>query len=232
MFGISEQGWGEASVENIYAVLNSVRTVFAPCFEHNPATDHLFVGYGTEYPVSYPSYGVILLSVRDRCWVQYAYQFAHEYCHFLIGGNVPRQLRWFEESICELASYYFLPLLTNQWSSHPPYVNWASYAPVFKEYVEINKRKIQPFSLDFVMDTQILNKLIENEYDRPKNAYVAQSLLPIFSDAPTLWSVVPYLNKIPSGITFIESLRCWHDLVPEKYRKRIADIAEIFCISL
>lgn len=52
----------------------------------------------------------IYLSARENYWSKYIYQFAHEYCHFLIYDPLDGKLEttfWFEESVCELASMFF-----------------------------------------------------------------------------------------------------------------------------
>lgn len=122
---------GDAIRENIWAVLESVDRVFRPCFESSMNTNDLLVIHSNDYPVTYSNYNVILLSAENKFWCKYAYQFAHEYCHFQIGGNVPPQLRWFEESLCELASYFFLPRIGDLWKINPPYPNWKDYAERF-----------------------------------------------------------------------------------------------------
>lgn len=226
------QGWGEAVRENICAVLESVDHVFRPCFGSSMNTHDLLVIHSDDHPVTYSNHNVILLSVEDRRWNQYAYQFAHEYCHFQIGGNVPQQLRWFEESLCELASYFFLPRIGDLWKANPPYPNWKDYAENFRKYSLHDQQKATPFDLAFLGNPSTLVHLIQNEYDRSQNAYVAIKLLPVFEANPCLWSVVYLIKSIPENLTFSESLRCWRDRTPEGFRKNIGMIAQIFSIVL
>ena len=62
----------------------------------------------TQYSKS-GSYAV-QLTAMERRWSQYAYQFAHEFCHIVIdpyrgeGGTT----QWLEEAACELASVFAL----------------------------------------------------------------------------------------------------------------------------
>ena len=51
----------------------------------------------------------------------YIYMIAHEYCHYLINGPLDGKLEtsfWFEESICELASMFFLNRATIRWNAY------------------------------------------------------------------------------------------------------------------
>lgn len=226
------QGWGEAVLENIREVLRSVDHVFRPCFGSSMNTNDLLVIHSDDHPVTYSNHNVILLNAEDRYWCQYAYQFAHEYCHFQIGGNVPRQLRWFEESLCELASYFFLPRIGNLWKTNPPYPNWQDYAEKFREYSIHDQQKVTPFDLDFSDNSDTLVHLIQNEYDRPKNAYVALKLMPVFEANPELWSVVHIIRNVPKNLSFSESMRCWRDLSPVAFRRDIETIAQLFSVAL
>ena len=225
------QGWGEAIPENICAVIGSVDRVFRPCFGSSMNTNDLLVIHSDDHPSTYSHHNVILLSARERRWSQYAYQFAHEYCHFQIDGNVPQQLRWFEESLCELASYFFLPRIGDIWKTNPPYPNWVDYAENFRKYTIHDQQKATPFDLDFSDNPNTLAHLIQNEYDRPKNSYVALKLMPVFESNPCLWSVVHLIKSVPKNLTFSDSLRCWRDLSPKEFRGDIETIAQIFSVT-
>ena len=63
-------------------------------------------------------YRVIFLSATEAYWCQYMYQFAHEFCHHLINGPMDGNYVssfWFEESVCEMASEYFLMKIAKEW---------------------------------------------------------------------------------------------------------------------
>ena len=73
----------------------------------------------------------VQLTATERHWCQYAYQFAHEFCHLVIDpyrceGDVTQ---WFEEVVCELASVFVLRRMAERWRSHPPYPNWHPILP-------------------------------------------------------------------------------------------------------
>lgn len=145
---------------------------------------------------------------------------------------MPRQLRWFEESLCELASYFFLPRIADLWEINPPYLNWKDYAENFRDYSIYDQQKATPFALDFSDNSDIWVHLIHNEYDRPKNAHVALKLLPIFEANPELWSVVHVIRKVPKNLSFSESMCCWRDLSPVAFRRDIETIAQFFSVTL
>jgi len=170
------------------------------------------------YPVAYRKQNIIFLSAKGLRWSQYVYQFSHELCHMMITGNVPKHLRWFEETICELSSFFFLSLISEQWETNPP-EHWRDYAPAFFKY-KINvmkkaKELLQSETLSAYI-TKMLPALSEDPCKRDINALVANNLLPIFVKNPGLWKDVPNLGKIPEDITFSESLKTWKNLSANK----------------
>lgn len=73
-----------------------------------------------EYPMcsNVGNHRIIYLATKDNFWCQLAYQFAHEYCHHLINGPMDGEnisSYWFEESICELSSNYFMRRIAQRW---------------------------------------------------------------------------------------------------------------------
>ena len=64
-------------------------------------------------PICYKKENTILLNTEPFLWSQAAYQFSHEYCHYMIPDDVCENLRWFEESICELSSHFFFRFFRN-----------------------------------------------------------------------------------------------------------------------
>ena len=70
----------------------------------------------------------------------------------------------------------------------------------------LDQQKATPFDLDFSDNPDTLIHLIQNEYDRPKNAYVALKLMPVFESTPDLWSVINNIKNVPKNLTFTESM--------------------------
>lgn len=230
--GIDPQGWGEGSTKDISEILNSVYRVFIPYFQDKMNSHDLLIAHSIDHPITYRLHNLILLSAHDRYWCNYAYQFAHELCHFQIPSEVPQQLRWFEESICELASYYFLPRISSLWKTDPPYPSWITYSDAFTTYVQEEKKKNEPFDLNLLTNVSVSAHLVSNEYDRGKNAFIALKLLPIFESVPDLWSSVHLLSSIPEGLSIADSLRYWYNLAPEKHHGSIQKILHVFSFEI
>ena len=145
---------------------------------------------------------VIQLTCKDRRWNQYAYQFAHEFCHVLSGyedleGN-PNN--WFHETICELASVFTLRRMGEQWATHPPYANWTDYSKSLLKYAAQRQKRDE---VQLPIGTNLPDWLSSHEsglrkdrYQRDKNALVAYALLPIFEELPAGWNSI---RKFPSS---------------------------------
>lgn len=229
---IHPKGWGTASIDDIHVILSSVQCVFLSCFGQSINTSPVNVIHTDGVPYIKRSEHTIFLGTSDLYWCQYAYQFAHEYCHFQILNEVPKSIRWFEEALCELASYYFLPLISLSWRVSPPYPSWLDYADKFTQYVLNDKKKATSFDLDFSSHPSTLSYFSEHEYDRNKNAYIAIKLLPIFADNSLLWSTIPLIGNIPSDLSFPDALKFWHDHSPVLHQKSIQRIIETFSLDL
>ena len=90
----------------------------------------------------------IRLTAWGNGWPQYAYQFAHELCHVMTNFDRVKEHRhkWFEESLCELASLFVLYRLAKAWAADPPAGISAagSYAPAHAEYARSEMGKSAP----------------------------------------------------------------------------------------
>ena len=105
---ITPGGWGNVELQDICQVLNSVDMAFQPCFGENISRFPVTVIHvqNSDSPYCNRTDRFVYLTTEGTHWCQYAYQFSHEYCHLQIPRKVQSRLRWFEESICELASFY------------------------------------------------------------------------------------------------------------------------------
>lgn len=170
----------------------------------------------TRFRVSAKDPFCIELSVRDRKWNQYAYQFAHEFCHVLSGYENLRDNpnNWFHESICELASLFTLRKMADRWLAAAPYPNWADYSPHLKNYafniIAHTKEYAPP-------DSEFINWLMSEEEElrndarlRKKNAVVACRLLPLFEEQAQGWNAITALP--PSTARIAEYLADWKSL--------------------
>ncbi|MDR1158857.1 MAG: hypothetical protein LBK75_11265 [Oscillospiraceae bacterium] len=206
---------------NISSVLCSVRALFEPCF----GTEHVNRRALAVFPTNGDNmacarYHVIFLSARGSNWCQYAYQFAHELCHFMINADIVKPLRWFEESICELASLFFLPGITEQWEDAPPYPQWKPYAREFSAYIEEEVKPTSAVIPEGISFSEYFSRkmghLETHEYERDINRLCAMHLLPIFEETPALWRDTLHLGKLHAGHTFLKSLQHWRELSDAK----------------
>lgn len=67
----------------------------------------------------------ICTCVEPGYWSQFIYQFSHELTHYIIYSNnkeKEKQIKWFEETICEAMSLFTLNKISENWMSTPLYV--------------------------------------------------------------------------------------------------------------
>jgi len=179
----------------------------------------------------------VRLDTGDNYWSQYSYQFAHEFCHILC-GNVEQDPsnKWFEESLCEMASIFALRRMAETWKTNPPYPNWRGYAPSLKHYADdLLKNTSMPPGGDLAAwYNQNEAQLRKEPCQRDKNRVVAAVLLPLFEKQPEHWDAVTWLNAAPSAKprSFTEHLAQWQAHAPAKHRPFIGLIAARFGITL
>ena len=197
---VRERGWGNAHVGNIITLLKNaafhINQFLSNPFDETinvcpaPIEDNVPRVLDRDSPND--PY-IIRLTARDTAWDQYAYQFAHEFCHVL-SNYQQLENNWFHEAICELASAFTLRRMGEQWRSNPPFREWLSYADKLIEYSHRQQSRLKgKLPDDISLHSWLLDSedvLREDEYQRKKNAVVAYQLLPIFEDTPTGWNVV------------------------------------------
>ncbi len=200
--------FGSAPVENIAALLKSVAQEF---WRYCPNTKFLGQGFSIyrnkDYPITHFKHEndkiVIGLNTENLFWSQYAYQFAHEFCHALIDHTHENQRKWhltghanqwLDETLCETASLFALRAMRTTWKTNPPYPNWNSYAPKLAEYVQNRADEPQhqrPANTTFSeWFRQELPSLREKPTQRAKNTIIAFELLKLFEAEPAGWESV------------------------------------------
>ena len=93
--------------ENFITVLDCVMTLFDRYVPGVPGQPlNIKIERSGESPACYRNLREIHLNTELRYISQAAYQFAHELCHMRIPFFVGEDLRWFEESVCEMASHF------------------------------------------------------------------------------------------------------------------------------
>ncbi len=197
--------WGEAQIVDLQKLLESVVHVMDSYFASKIDFDITVAYDQINGPMVLYARGnngeyQVLLSSKDRFWAQHSYQFSHEYCHIrtnYIEGNP--KIKWFEETICELASLFTLRRMSEVWKISPPNTNWHDYSASLYEYAEnrINDVKFNlPEGIEFLdWFKASLGSLERNPYTRETNTIIAIKLLPIFEDNPKLWRAMTYFNS-------------------------------------
>jgi hypothetical protein len=227
---LAKNGWGEALPENLLEVLLSSTILFKKTVAPEQLNPKAIVVQNSSFnksplnhPITYISKDVnyILISPKDNRWAQYAYQFAHEYCHHLIEWNFIKEkdkFGWFEESICELASILSLKNMSKVWQINPPYPNWKSYSVSLNEYAD-NVLNNNPYKIETTLSdwiTENTPKLEKDRYLRKMNNFIASSICDIFEKTPSLWNSITYLNEINTSkeMDFCSFLEEWGSKLP------------------
>lgn len=213
--------WGLTSLSEIRAVLFSAYGVLVRLFEAAPEAavhvsrwnrDHQFT-VQDKRPYQ------VFLSARDTYWSQYVYQFSHELCHILTHFDryKTHKHKWFEESLCELASLHVLRFLAKVWIEDPPsgIYEAAAFARHHQFYAEEIEKKtpIPPQSDLPAWLNRNIDRLEDDPTCRELNRVVAVSLLSSFRQDPVLWRDCGWLNcwDVRKDGTFSEYLKSWDD---------------------
>jgi len=180
---------------------------------------------------------LVRLDTGETYWSQYAFQFAHEFCHILCGydEDVHRN-KWFEESLCEAASLYCLRAMSQEWKTNPPYANWKGYAPSLKNYADDRIAAAQlpegKTLAQWFADHEAA--LYRDSTNRELNNVVAVQLLPLLEANPKRWESVTWLNEAKStqSQTLGDYLSDWHEHAPERHRPFIKTIGGRFGVGV
>ena len=183
---------------------------------------------------------VIRLDTGNTLWCQYAYQFAHEFCHVLSGfeeddpGN-----RWFEETLAETASIYAMRAMARAWKTDPPYSHWNNYRDALRDYSDKVIRKWSMIHEIYEKGLAVFyqthkTRLTKEPCDRELNGAMAQVFLKLFEEDPSRWGSVRWLNSTPSpkGETFQQYLTKWRNAAPEKHKPFITKVAGLYGVTL
>ena len=179
----------------------------------------------------------VRLNTGDRYWAQYAFQFAHEFCHILCNlVEEDTSNKWFEESLCEMASLFALRRMAETWPTEPPYPNWRSFAPSLKKYADERMAKAPlPAGQDLAAWYREHEAALRRDpVQRELNEVAAVALLPLFEKQPRHWAAVGSLNAAPvrTPRDFAAYLADWHGRAPAEHRPFIRQIAAQFGITL
>jgi hypothetical protein len=231
-----EAGWGDAVPADVRAVLDSVAVSLVPLVpEAGPLALEVHARGGPIALFERAPDGAVRvhLDTGGRLWSQYAYQFAHELCHVLCRfdrddtGN-----RWFEESLCEMASLFVLRRMAAAWRENPPYPNWRGYAESLDAYAArlVDEARLPSGMTLADWYARHRDELRSRPTDRKNAAIVAAALLPIFEERPARWGAIRWLNTStpPAPRSFEAHLSDWRGQVPDDRADTIDRVAEAF----
>lgn len=208
----------------VYEILESAFVVLTKAFRKLP-DETINVSWWPEHPRSlydYRPYEIRINSEKLK-WSKYVYQFSHELCHVL--SNFDRckehKHKWFEESICEMASLFVLRELSHIWIVDPPQkvLEAAQFAPNHAAYVDkfIAEHKVPDREELIEWLASNISAMEQNSTNRDLNAIMSLSLLNLFLEDPSLWEECGYLNlwNAHDDTTFQDHLDSWEECLQE-----------------
>lgn len=172
---------------------------------------------------------LIFLSTYGNKWSQWAYQFAHEYCHHLICGPLAGDLcglKWFEETICEVSSLYNIYMLYLRWSASSK-ASLLRFAPHHLDYLHhiIHGSQSQvPLSI-FLRDH--LESLEGKEYQREAYQKIAVGLFPLFVHNPYVWKIILHFGDTSRFHSLSELFSLLIAQSDKSYRQTLLDIQRL-----
>ena len=248
---VESDGWGKGPPDNIRAVLLSAG---GEIWKNCPRTqlDEIAVQHRDDHPQTNWQRGadgriVIGLASRDMFWAQFAFQFAHEFCHALATHSNDwekawredgKPNHWLEESLCETASLFALRAMGKSWETTPPFPNWTSFAPALTSYAQERlddpKHQLPPGMTFLEWFRTEEPELRKSPTQREKNTLIARQLLPLFEADPRGWEAMTCFNlgSHDRSMPLAQFLREWRDRCPPDLRPFVAKLAEIFGTAL
>lgn len=246
--------FGSAGPQDIKAVLTSAGESI---WQHCPQTRwevpgfHIFHATGSPITVfDHRPDGRIAIGITTQgtYWAQFAFQFAHEFCHALAGHAndwqatkawlpQPKANHWLEESLCETASLFALRAMGKSWPTNPPYPNWRDYGKSLTSYAA---DRLSATTQALPPDFQFIDWFKQNESlmrknptIREKNNVVAQALLPIFEANPSAWETVACYHSVrrDPDQSLKDRLTDWLGSVPPGQRTPIRQLAGVFGLA-
>ena len=230
--------WGDADAGEIRKVLESAA---GELWKNFPARrlHPIIVQRGRRAPITLYRRGpkgeyLIKLTPKGRYWCQFAYQFAHEFCHILANYSheTPQANKWFEESLCEMAAVYAMRRMAVTWKTAPPHPHWKSYAPAIREYADDLQKAEDKLPEGKTLAAWYKDNsaaLRKASHMRGKNRIVANSLLGLFEANSGDWAAIGYLNSgKPASDSFQDYLSNWYRQTPARRRKIVGDIIKMF----
>ncbi|MGH8629771.1 MAG: hypothetical protein ACREU7_03265 [Burkholderiales bacterium] len=188
---------------------------------------------------------LVQLSATNRRWAQYAYQFAHEFCHVLssydnkefVGDTPVAPNQWLEESLCEAASLFTLRKMAETWEAAPPCPQWRDYAPALRDYAgqlagEAHRRLAVGTDLS-QWYRQHWDDLRGSAYLREYNEVLANVLASDLAAEPRYWAAIAFLNADKSSTigSLEDYIKSWSSATPEPHRAFVQKLAQLLGVA-
>jgi len=241
---VQQGNWGDAQIVDITKLLiDTASHINQHLRRPFDETIHVMPG---DYPIalirdSVRDPYIIKLSARDTKWNQYAYQFAHEFCHVLSNYEdlEDHPNNWFHEGICEMASIFTLKCMAKRWrEGEPPYPHWTSYADKLDAYWHKTQSRLgtklqEGVTLNsWLLDNEDMLRVANYREDKQRinQALVAYKLLDVFEVSPKGWNAI---REFPTSKGCLHDyLKEWYLLVDLEDRSFLEFIFEVFDFSV
>lgn len=245
VFRIEAEGWGGASPEDIRKVLESTGQELLKHIPQNKIIRIHVVASDTVPQVDFKRAAngefTVRLSVKGRFWAQFAFQFGHELGHIVshyerINDNkIGNENKWFEETVAEVASLFVLARMADTWKTDPPYMNWKSFAPALKEYLDKLLKDAEIPAVEKMPQWFKDNRpaLKADPHLRERNRIVAIHIFKILERDPSQWEAFRYLNlgRPDATNTFESFLDNWYFSAPKKNKSVVKEVADLLGIK-
>jgi len=239
---VMSDDWGDATRSEIRQVLESAGGELWGNFPKRRISP-IIVQRSRRAPITLYRRGpkgeyLIKLTPKGRYWCQFAYQFTHEFGHILANYShkTPRANKWFEESLCEMASIYAMKKMAVTWKTSPPHPHWKGYAEDIQAYVDDLQKpedhlpKGKTLAVWYKGNSGALRAA---PCLRDKNRIVANSLLELFEATPGDWAAIGYLNSgKPASDSLQDYLSNWYRQTPIAHRKTVGRVIEKFELKI
>jgi len=237
---VAGTNWGGAGRADIEKVLHSAAGELWKHFPNRKIAP-IIVERSTSGPIVLYRKGpkgehIVRLDVGGTYWCQFAYQFAHEFCHILTNYHPAQSKKnnWFVESLCETASLYAIRQMAETWKTAPPYPNWKGYSSALTNYAqnarikpELRINRERTLAKWYRLNAPVLRAKATL---REKNKVLASELLTVLEAAPTDWRAASYLNveAVKGDDSFNAFLADWLARTPATHKKTVQRIIDMF----
>lgn len=216
-------------LEYILNEINKIYKSYFPDFKTNQLTLKFDCSSSSSAPIYLRKLKTIILNADITYWCQVAYQYCHELCHYNIPEDVIDNFRWFEESICEMASAYFMNDLSSKWRNGIIYPEYHIY---LKHYSDNILKNYKDFDLkEITYNSEIFKSLANNPYKRDYNRKISRILLKAFKKTPLLWSQVPKICYVKNVYSFNDFIIEWAKLSDDHLSNSILSILSLVDIA-